>query len=108
MASEHDAGVVYTVKELIGMLERTLTDQIDGINRKLDDIGRRLSEKSSNHRVDQVEQRIGHAEKRIGDLELFVAGNLAVSKAMKFAVGTVGVGLLGSIATLVWLAAGGH
>lgn len=101
-------GVTYTVKELIGMLEKTLTDQMDGIVRRLDKIDTKLDEKATNTRVLAVEERLGALEGRISNLELTSAGANAVSSFQRWIVGTVGVGVFGAIATLVWLASGGH
>lgn len=102
-----ESGVTYTVKELIAMLERTLTDQIDGINRKLDRISLRLDERATNLRVDAIERRLAATEDRVSKLEIFVAGAVAVSKN-KGAFAALAVAALGSIASLLWLALGGH
>lgn len=42
--------------------------------------------------------------KQINALQEIVAGNRAVSAAQKFWFGTVGVGILAAVSTLVWLA----
>lgn len=94
-------GVTYTVKELISMLERTLTDQMEGIVRRLDTINEKLDEKSSNLRVDSLEQRV-----RV--LELAAAGAAAISKRQMWLLAAVGIPGFAALASLIWLAAGGR
>ena len=101
-------GVTYTVKELIGMLEEKLVEQLGTIGRRLDNIDRKLDDKASNVRAEALEHRLSSIEERVGRIELVSAGAEAVSRFQRWALGTVGVGCLGAIATLVWLASGGH
>lgn len=60
-----------------------------------------LAAKADNRAVDDL-------QRRLAAVELKQAGAAAVSSVQKFWFGTVGVGVLGAIATLVWLAIGGH
>ena len=100
--------VTFTVSQLLDKLEKVLTGQMREITSKLDDVARKLDEKASNVRVEAVEKRLAAVEERIGHLELNQAGARAVSAYQRFFFGTIGVGVLGAIATLVWLASGGH
>lgn len=100
--------VSYSVKELIAMLERTLSEQMGQIVARLDGIERKLDDKASNNSVEMLARRTALVEERISSLELRMAGATAVSAFQRWIVGTVGVSTLGAIATLVWLASGGH
>jgi hypothetical protein len=106
--STRDEGVTYTVKELLAMLERTLTEQMGQINLKLDGIVTRLDGKADNARMEKVERRLDAVEGRIGQNELKLAGTAAVTTFQRLVLIPVFLGVLGSIATLVWLASGGH
>lgn len=90
------------------MLQSTLTSQLEAIDRRLDGIDRKIDGKATNERVIRLEQDLALAVRRIGDLELSRAGVAAVTTFQRWVIGTVGIGCLGSIATLVWLASGGH
>jgi hypothetical protein len=104
-----EQGVTYTVKELIGMLEKTLTNQMDKIASRLDSIDKKLDDKASNMRAEALEVRLAVAEERVSRLELASAGTAAVTRFQRWIIGSVGVGMMGSIVTLVWLAVhGGH
>lgn len=100
-AMSNGEGVTYTVKELLTMLEKTLTEQMQGIARSVNEIKDKLDDKASNTRVLALEERVGR-------LELTAAGSAAVTTFQRWLFGTVAVGILGAIATLVWLASGGH
>lgn len=91
----------YTVKELLSMLEKTLTEQISHIGVRIEEVSRKLDLKASEVRVERLESRVAALENKL-------AGNTAVSVYQRWIFGTVGIGVLGSIATLVWLASGGH
>ena len=97
----NEGSVNYTVKELLAMLEKTLTEQIGHIGVRIEEVSRKLDLKASEVRVESLENRVGELERRI-------AGNVAVSVYQRWIFGTVGVGAIGAIATLVWLASGGH
>ena len=100
MTSE-GGSVNYTVKELLSMLEKTLSEQISRIGVNVEEVKRMLELKAS---VTAVE----HLERRVGELERRLAGSAAVTTYQRWIFGTVGVGAIGAIATLVWLASGGH
>lgn len=97
----NEGSVNYTVKELLAMLEKTLSEQINKIAIGVEEVKQRLDLKASTASLDALERRVSDLEKRL-------AGATAVSVYQRWVFGTVGVGVLGAIATLVWLAAGGH
>lgn len=103
MNGNNDGSVTYTVKELIAMLEKTLTDQMGAILTKIDELNRKLDAKASEVRVENLEKRVSDAERRIIGLELSGAGKEAVSKFQRYLFGTVGVGVLGAIVTLIYI-----
>lgn len=94
-------GVSYTVKELLAMLEKTLTEQIGHIGVRIEEVNRKLDQKAS-------EARVEHIEKRLYDLEISAAKSRAVSVSNKWLVTGVALPIFGAVATLIWLAAGGH
>ena len=91
--------VTYTVKELLQMLEQTLTEQMAAIARDVAEIKQALSDRATNTRVLALEERVAR-------IELEHAGATAVTRFQRWLLGTVGVGILSAIATLVWLASG--
>ena len=114
--------VSYTIKELIAMLERSLTDQVDSIQKKLDLIASKLEDKADRVKVHALESRVAalelvalrvggpidlavqrHSEK-IRVLELQDAGRNALSAWQRWFFGVVCIGLIGAIATIIWLA----
>lgn len=96
-----EGSVNYTVKELLAMLEKTLSEQISKIGVSVEEVKRMLDLKASTANFDALERRVSDLEKRL-------AGSAAVSVYQRWIFGTVGIGALGAIATLVWLASGGH
>lgn len=105
-------GVTYEFKELFDRFEKALSDGFNRLDHRLDELNRRLDNKADNTRVAALEQKVAEHEiavdGRFKPLEIAVAGTAAVSRFQRWALGTVGVGVLGAIATLVWLASGGH
>lgn len=97
----NEGSVNYTVKELLAMLEKTLSEQINRIAIGVEEVKERLDLKASTASLDALERRVSDLEKRL-------AGSAAVSIYQRWIFGTVGIGALGAIATLVWLASGGH
>lgn len=83
------------------MLEKTLSEQISRIGVSVEEVKRMLDLKASTASLDSLERRVSELEKRL-------AGSAAVSTYQRWIFGTVGVGVIGAIATLVWLASGGH
>ena len=98
-------GVTYTVKELIGMLEKTISDQMNTIITRLDVIDHKLDEKATNTRAEALEKRLAATDERVARLELRSAGLEAVSKFQRWLIGTACAGV---ITTLIYIAAGGH
>lgn len=103
-----EGSINFTVKELLTMLEKTLTEQIGNIAIRIEEVNRKLDLKASEVRVEAIEARVADNEKRIAQLEIFSASSRALVSANKWLVGAVAIPLIGVIATLVWLAAGGH
>ena len=105
-----EGGVTYTVKELISMLERTLTDQMNGIAQDIKGLAVKIDSKASDLRVDALENRMAMGEERIGRLEIAEAGNVAVAGYKKVLVGIVVTLTAAGISELIYLlaTAGGH
>lgn len=103
-----EQGVTYTVKELIGMLERSLTAEMGRIVTRLDSIDKKLDEKATNVRVEALESRATATEERVGKLEIASAGTAAVSKFQRWAVGAAAVWASIAIGLLAWISSGGH
>jgi hypothetical protein len=57
-----EGGVTYTVKELISMLERTLTDQMNSISQDIKGLAVKIDSKASDVRVDALEHRMAAGE----------------------------------------------
>lgn len=96
-----EGSVNYTVKELLAMLEKTLSEQINQIGVRIEEVNRKLDLRASTASVDSLDRRVSEIERKL-------AGSAAVSIYQRWIFGTVGIGALGAIATLVWLASGGH
>lgn len=118
-----DDGVTYSFKDLFEKLEDALTKGFDKIDKRVDQLNLRLDAKADNSTVASLAAKVAQNEirteerftkfseaidNRFKPLELMSAGTTAVSTFQRWALGTVGVGVLSAIATLVWLAAGGH
>jgi len=103
-------GVTYTVKELIQMLENTLTGQISEIDTKIDQLATKIDTKASEVRVQAIESRQNAAEDRLKDLELAQAGSVAVAGYKKVLVGIIVTLTTAGISELIYLlaTAGGH
>lgn len=98
--------VSYTVKELIGMLEKSITDQMSKILRQLEDLDNKLDLKASQIGLDNLAQKVDENSKRIALLELSKAGHEAVSNWQRWFFGAVGFAALGLAAELIRLAIG--
>ena len=107
MSSE---GVTYTVKELIQMLENTLTGQISEIDAKIDRLSNKIDTKASEVRVQAIEARQNAAEDRLKTLELAQAGTVAVAGYKKILVGIIVTLTTAGVSELIYLlaTAGGH
>lgn len=103
-------GVTYTVKELIQMLENTLTDQMSTIATKIEDLSRKIDTKASEVRVQAIEARQNAAEDRLKVLELAQAGTVAVAGYKKVLVGIIVTLTTAGVSELIYLlaTAGGH
>ena len=82
----NEGSVNYTVKELLAMLEKTLTEQMRQISVGVDELGRKLDLKASEARVDALERRLKAAEDTIVDWRVERAGPQAVSRFQKAAL----------------------
>lgn len=103
-------GVTYTVKELIGMLEEKLVDQMGDIQASLNEIRQKLDSKASEHRVDALEQLISLLSDRVRNLELSNAGRQGMSTASRWVVGVLAGLSSAGMAGLLYLISqiGGH
>ena len=97
------SNVTYTVKELIAMLEHTLSDQMASIMTKLNELNHKLDEKASEIRVHELEKTINDANTRLIRLELSSAGREAVSKLTKWLIFPIGLTVIGLIIELIRL-----
>ena len=104
-----ESGVTYTVKELISMLERTLTDQMNSISADIKGLAVKIDSKASDIRVDALEHRMAAGEERIGKLEVSAAAQSGAS-GVKLWVGNAAVLLVASSigALLYFIAQGAH
>ena len=104
-----ESGVTYTVKELISMLERTLTDQMNSISAEIKGLSVKIDSKASDIRVDALEHRMAAGEERISKLELQAATNSGAS-GVKLWAGNAAVLLAASSigAFLYFIAQGAH
>jgi hypothetical protein len=107
-----EAGVTFSFKDLFDKLDDRLRDGFKDLGVRMDRFELKLDQKADNTRVAQLEKRMAEHELRVDErlkpIELASAGVSAVTNFQRWVIGTVGVGVLGSIATLVWLASGGH
>jgi hypothetical protein len=102
MSSE---GVTYTVKELIQMLESTLTGQMNEIATKIESLSNKIDTKASEIRVQAIEARQVAAEERLKSLELAQAGSVAVAGYKKILVAAIVSLSAGGIGELIYLLA---
>lgn len=103
-----DPGITYTVKELLGMLERTLNEQLGQVARRLDAIEQKLDDRATNTRAQALELRLQATEERVGRLELSIAGHAAVTKFQRWVFNIVWAGAAATIATLIYYAMAAH
>ena len=104
-----ESGVTYTVKELISMLERTLTDQMNSISQDIKGLAVKIDSKASDIRVDALEHRMAAGEERIGKLELSEAANAGASGVRMWAGNAVVLLAASSIgAFLYFVVQGAH
>lgn len=112
-------GVTYSFKDLFDKFDHSLSEGFKRLDGRLDEINRKIDGKADNSRVAalesthakfevKIEERFGKIDDRFKPLELAQGASAAVTMFQRWLIGTVAVGILGSIATLVWLASGGH
>lgn len=93
-------------------LADSISEQFKNIARQLEIIDGKLDGKASLSQLQQVEDRVNKSlekhEARLMDLEKQNWGSAAVSRMQKFYISLAFGGGLTAIATLVWLAVGGH
>jgi hypothetical protein len=104
-----EGGVTYTVKELISMLERTLTDQMNSIAEDIKGLAGKIETKASDVRVDGLERRMAAGEERILKLELAASASSGAS-GVKMWAGNAAVILAASCigALLYFIVQGAH
>jgi len=104
-----EGSVNYTVKELLAMLEKTLTEQIDKIGIRIEEVNRKLDLRASAASVEALEKRLSRAEQAIIDIRVTSAGPAAMSKVQMAVFGLVTAGIFGLITALFYVVAnGGH
>lgn len=105
-----EGSVNYTVKELLAMLEKTLTEQIDKIGVRIEEVNRKLDLRASTTSVEALEKRISRAEQAIIDMRVLNAPQAAMSKLQMGMFALVITGVFGLIAALFYVVAanGGH
>ena len=75
----NEGSVNYTVKELLAMLEKTLTEQINHIGVRIEEVNRKLDLRASSASVEALERRVGTIEGDLVNLKIASAGPRAVS-----------------------------
>ena len=102
-----EGSVNYTVKELLGMLEKTLTEQINQIGVRIEEVNRKLDLRASTSSVEALERRMTGAEQSIIDIRLASAGPAAVSKYQRGILAGVWLLVCSAISALLYLVAAG-
>ena len=102
-----EGSVNYTVKELLAMLEKTLTEQIDKIGVRIEEVNRKLDLRASSASVEALERRVSSVEQAIIDIRVSATGTAAFSKGQLVVYGIVAAGIFALIASLIFIAAGG-
>src|SRR3954463_2705662 len=97
-----EGGVTYTVKELISMLERTLTDQMNTISADIKGLSVKIDSKASDVRVDALEHRMAAGEERIVKLELAAAVSSGASGVKLWAGNAAVIVAASSIGALLY------
>ena len=103
-----EGSVNYTVKELLAMLEKTLTEQIDKIGVRIEEVNRKLDLRASSASVEALEGRVGKLEQAFIDMRISSVGSAAFSKGQLVVYAVVIAGIFGLIGSLFYIAAGGH
>jgi hypothetical protein len=122
--ADDNLGVTFTVKELLSMLENTISEQMDKINIKLDVIVGQLNEKADRAKLYELDARVSTLDaatlkrggpvdddlhdlgKRVYNVELKLAGTAALSAFQRWLIGSVGVAVFGAAITMLLYAVG--
>lgn len=102
-----EGSVNYTVKELLAMLEKTLTDQMNQIGVRIEEVNRKLDLRASTSSVEALERRVSGVEQAVIDIRVTSAGPAAISKFQQVMFSIVAAGIFGLISALIYIAAGG-
>jgi hypothetical protein len=103
-----DPGSVnYTVKELLGMLEKTLTEQIDRIGDRIEEVNRKLDLRASAVSVAALETRVANVEADIVTFKIAAAGPQAVSQYQRAILTGVWLLVCSAMGSLIYLVVAG-
>jgi len=102
-----EGSVNYTVKELLGMLEKTLTEQIDRIGDRIEEVNRKLDLRASAASVAALEGRVSNIEVEIVNMRLAAAGPQAVSQYQRAILAGVWVLVCSAMGSLIYLVVAG-
>ena len=102
-----EGSVNYTVKELLGMLEKTLTEQIDKIGVRIEEVNRKLDLRASAASVEALERRVANVEGELVNVKIAAAGPQAVSTYQRMIVYGVWLLVCSALSGLVVLLLGG-
>ena len=102
-----EGSVNYTVKELLAMLEKTLTEQINKIGVSVEEVNRKLDLRASTASVEALEGRVGKLEQAIIDIRVSTGASAAFSRGQLVVYAVVAAGIFALIGTLIYLASGG-
>ena len=102
-----EGSVNYTVKELLGMLEKTLTEQIDRIGVRIEEVNRKLDLRASSASVEALERRISSVEGDLVNIKIAAAGPTAVSGYQRMLLYAVWLLVCSALSGLIVLLIGG-
>lgn len=102
-----EGSVNYTVKELLGMLEKTLTEQINHIGVRIEEVNRKLDLRASAASVEALERRVASLEGDVVNFKIAAAGPAAVSKYQRAILAGVWLLVCSAISALIYLVAAG-
>ena len=102
-----EGSVNYTVKELLGMLEKTLTEQINHIGVRIEEVNRKLDLRASAASVEALERRVATVEGDLVNIKIAAAGPQAVSTYQRMIVYGVWLLVCSAFGGLVVLLLGG-
>lgn len=105
MSSE--GSVNYTVKELLGMLEKTLTEQINHIGVRIEEVNRKLDLRASSASVEALERRVSTLEGDLVNIKIAAAGPSAVSGYQRMLIYGVWLLVCSALSGLIVLLIGG-